>query len=647
MSEKNKTKKSAPSAEDTTPKKMKIHLDYAESGGESNELLAKADKMVDAKQAAMDYFNIVNNNKSKQGLDDKKAPPRLALTYDPNLTESHQGVKAKTKGLLPDTLIKEISSTNHLIASILRGWSNAVSMWGQFQKNRFDVGMKVSIKDDFEREMTPEQIEKVKDRMERFKTLLLNCGYTEGLSETKKMGLSQFLYMQTTNALKFGRIGTEIVRTGEGEQDDEKSKTTGRYNRHRPVDIGTIYRTFAKASMSEVKGLRNQLAQKLDRESDEKIKAEDLPEVDPSDIYPWVQLVNGFKDNYFSDKELLVYTFYPSTDVEHNGYPLTPIDTCITSITTHLSIEAYTKLFFLNGRGSKGILVVKSDEVEQNVLEDFKQQFNATINNVNNSFRTPIFGINKDDEITWEAIDAPSKDGEFQFLYDQVSRNILSSFGMSPDELPGYGHLSRGTNSQSMSESNNEYKLTAARDMGLRPLIRKMQAFFNESLFPAMDPELSQLCIIEFAGLDAESRQQENERLATEQPIHMTYDETMKETEKEQLGDYLGGGVPLNDRVQAIIDKYVNTGNAISDLLKNPAALVDPTLQYRRDGFYLQHLAMMAELEPYAVKAKYAPNPIKLELMKQAIQDYLDEDEIQEEEVEGKVQELTDEIDED
>jgi len=639
MSDDKKAKK--PRGEDPTkPKKFKVNLDYAEGSAEANEILAKADRMIDAKTAAMEYFNLQGPKAAQEG--DKKAPPRLALSFDPNLSENVQGVKTKTKGLLPDTLIKEISTTNHLIASILRGWSNAASMWGQFQKNRFDVGIRVDIKEDFEKEMTPEQIEKVQDRIERFKTLLINSGYTENLPEVKKMGLAAFLYTQTHNALRFGRIGTEIVRSQEGEENDEE--TTGRYNRHRPVDIGTIYRTF-RTNKGEAESLRRQIVQKLNLEGDEKITVDDLPEIDPTEVYPWVQMVNGFKENLFSDKELLVYTFYPSTDVEHNGYPVTPIDTAITAITTHLSIEAYTKLFFLNGRGSKGILIVQSDEVEQSVLEDFKHQFNATINNVNNSFRTPIFGINKEDTISWQPIDAPSKDGEFQFLYDQVSRNILSSFGMSPDELPGYGHLSKSTNSQALSESNNEYKLTAARDMGLRPLIRKMQAFFNEQLFPAIDPELSQLCVIEFAGLDAETRMQENERLGAEQAIHMTYDDTMKAVEKEQLGAYLGGKVPLNQAIQSIQDKYLSVGNAIFNLLEDPAANFDPLLKYRRDGFYLQHLALVAEIDPYIVKAQYAYNPMSMDALKQMVEDLFEDDEALEDKIEEKAEDLTDELD--
>src|ERR1035437_1893386 len=63
----------------------------------------------------------------------------------------------------------------------------------------------------------------------------------------------------------------------------------------------------------------------------------------------------------------------------------------------------------------------------------------------------PVFGIGKEDEITWQAFDTQGgRDQEFQYLSDMNARVILSAFQMSPEELPGYAHLSRGTNNQSL-----------------------------------------------------------------------------------------------------------------------------------------------------------------------------------------------------
>ena len=446
----------------------------------------------------------------------KKTPPRLAVTVDPHSADNYQGIKVKKK-LLPDETIKEIRATDHLVASILRARGNTMSMFGHIKKDRFDIGIEVKIKPDFEKEISYDQMTKIKERITRFETILMSCGKTDGLKESEKMGLPEFLDIQTRNGVAFGRFGCEIVYDAPENEDEE----FGRFHRFRPVDIGTIKRTQRK-SITEAESVRRASEAYLSKEADEKIKVE---AIDPADTYPWAQQIDGNKYQFFSEKEMIVYNMYPSSDVEHNGYPLTPLDTCMSSIVTHLSIEAYNKLYFQNGRASKGMLVIKSDEIDQESLNQLKQEFYSSINNVSNSFRTPIFGITSTDDVNWVGTDAATKDGEFSFLYDAISRNILSAFNMSPDELPGYGHLSKGTNSQTLSESNNEFKLSASRDTGLRPLILKIQDFFNNRLFPIMDPELSQLCVIQFSGLDAQSRDQESVRLAQEAPLHMTQDE--------------------------------------------------------------------------------------------------------------------------
>jgi hypothetical protein len=345
------------------------------------------------------------------------------------------------------------------------------------------------------------------------------------------------------------------------------------------------------------------------------------------DKYSVVQIVNGIPKMAFTSDEMVVYNLFPSLDIEHNGYPVTPIDTCIQNITTHLSVEAYNKLYFQNGRAAKGAIVVRSDEVDQNTISQLRQEFQASINSVDRAFRTPVIGVNTADSVEWMSMVSTSGDGEFQFLYDQVSRNILSTFGISPDELPGYSHLGRGTNQQTLSESNNQFKLTAARDAGLRPLILKFQAFLNERLFPIIDPELAQLCRIELSGLDAQSREQESLRLQQDMPIHMTYDEVMKDVEKKPLGERLGGTFPLNERFNLIADKYLDVGQIAESFLHDPTGYLDPLLKFRRDPFYMQHIQLLMQINPIAVQAALSAKPYAMEMLKMFIQDELEQDE--------------------
>jgi len=578
-------------------------------------------------QDAQDEINsqiIKNANKSEEiidlikhatgSADRKRGVPRLAFAEDPNHQNKYAGIfKLKNRGLLPDGVIKQIRVQNLLVAAILRARGNTVSMMGHIRKDRFDVGLECNIKPEFKDHIEPEQMSKIQDRIEAFLKKLINCGNTDGLSEQEKMTLPEFLDLQVRNGLSFGRFGTEFIY-----RDGDDSE----FHRFRPVDVGTIFPSVKKGESAEP--VRRSSLKMLEQVTGEKISANLFNE----DEYAWVQVVDGSPRQAFTSKEMVIYNLYPSSDIEHNGFPVTPLDTIITSVTTHMSIEVYNKLYFQNGRAAKGMLVIQSDEIDQAVIEDIKQQYNASINNVSNSFRTPIFGIGKDDTVTWQPTTSQKKDGDFQYLYDQVMRNILSAFNMSPEELPGHGHLAKGSNQQSLSESNNEYKLIAARDTGIRPLLLKIQDFLNEKLFPVLDPELAQLCTIVLAGFDAETKQQESNRLQQDIPIHYDYDRIMEEVERESVGPSMMGGIPFNEQYRLALDAYQEVCKIIGHFADSPAAIVDPMLKYKRDQFFFQNIEVMAQYNPYALKAYYATRKNSMDILKLYLRDYLDEEEI-------------------
>lgn len=539
---------------------------------------------------------------------------KLAFYDDPVEVSHYAGLFKVKRRLLPDHVIKMIRQQNHLVASILRARGNVMAMHGHKRRDRFDVGMEISIKPEFEEFIKPEQMAKIRERIEKTEKLILNCGNNDKLKENEKMSLAEFLYLQAENGVSFGRFGTEIIY-------DSPNQSNRKFHSFRPVDIGTIYNTVKKGEYGAA-GVREASAKKLEQVTGIKVDIKKLVD----DEYAYVQAVDGVPMQAFTHEELIVYNLFPSTDIEHAGYPVSPIDTCVSSITTHLAIDAYNRLYFQNGRAAKGMLVVKSNEIDQATLNKIRQDFVASINSVNNSFRAPVFGVNPEDDVSWVPMTSNAGDGEFQFLYDQVARNILSTFNMSPDELPGYGHLSRGTNQSTLSESSNNFKLTAARDTGLRPLILQFQAFFNEKLFPIIDPELAQICTLTFAGLDADNREQEALKLQQDMPIHMTYDEVLGDVDKHPIGKSLGGDFPLNERWQTVADKMLKVGELREAFLEDPTAMMDPLLKYPRDPFYLQHLQVLMQVNPNAVKAFYAPKPYAMDMLKMMVEDFLDED---------------------
>lgn len=561
--------------------------------------------------------------KQTTGSAAKKKAPSLAFSELPSPQSNFLGLfKARTR-LLPPELIKTIRITDHLVAAILRTRGNIMKLYGHLKKDRFDVGIEIEIKPEFLKILTPEQYEKIVQRMKRLEKILLNCGHTEGLEHQDQMTLSDFLNIQTINGLSFGSFGSEIIYDRSGEADANGNFP---FHRFRPVDIATIFRAVRRGE--EVgDSLRDIAIKALEAIENQtfNINITKLRE----DSYAWLQVIEGQPRQAFTHNEMLVYNLFPSTDIEHNGYPVSPLDTCINCITTHISIESFWKTYFANGKSAKGMLVIKSDEIDQQMLDAIRLQFQASINSVTNAFRTPIFGISSSDDVEWTTTQDKLENGEFSYTYDQVARNILSAFGVSPDEIPGYGHLSKGTNSQTLSESSNEFKMTAARDSGLRPLILGWQTFFNQRLVPIIDPELAQLVEVRMTGLDAASKDQESARLQQDSALFHTYDSLLSDVDLDPVGEAFGGNVPFNERYRQVLDFYTNVGEVRSKFFGDPSALFDPLLKFKRDPFWLQNFQLLVQVNPNSVKALYAPRSPELvkDLLDMEINDMLESDE--------------------
>lgn len=547
--------------------------------------------------------------------------PALTFMESPNYNDAYAGVVKSKRNEIPDSVLKLVRVQDHLLAAILRTRGGQLSQFGKKREDRFDKGMEIKIKPAFLKLLNTEQFAKVVERIKRLETILLNCGHTEGLENQQKMTLNQFLGTQVQNALTFGWMGTEIIYDRQSEPDENGDFP---FNRFRPIDSGTIFKTVRNGEQAGV-NTRILAIKELERITGDKIEI-DYDKL-REDKYAWCQQVEGIAKQYFTHKELLMHDFFPCTDVERNGYPLPPIETVISSLTTHISIDTWKRLYFQNGRATRGALVIKSDDVDQPTLEKFRQEFQASINGVQNSFRTPLMGISPTENVEWLSFANDKADDSFEFIYDQIARNILATFQMSPDELPGYGHLSKGSNSQTLSESNNEFKMEAARDSGLVPLLQHFETFFNQRLIPIIDPILAKIVELKFAGLDAESKEQEATRLQQEMPTSLSYDEVMNRVDKDPIGVGMGGEVPFNERIQLIWDKLLDVGQIKGRFMNSPAAFVDPMLRFKRDPFSLQNLQLLAQASPNVVMAMFAPRPMAMDMLHMEIEDMLCEDE--------------------
>ncbi len=510
-------------------------------------------------------------------LDRSAKITRLTFEEDPTISSRFGGLYFEKHGQLPDKVLKNIAYSDGLIAAILQTRASQCSPFGKRLESKYGIGFRIEPTNERDFDKLPkDRKQAIELKINDVTNKLVTCGSTSQWEENRSMSLSTFLGISARNAVLFGRFATEIIWVTDPRNGERL------FHSIRPADAGTIYKAIPKSN--SIDAVRKAALKRLAELKNEKLQ----PEKFQNDEYAYVQVINGIPAQAFGEQEMIVHNCYPATDIELNGYPLTPIDTVIADVTTHINITNHNKLYFQTGRAARGMLVIESDDVDPSALADLKQQFQAAINSVNNAWKMPVIKVALGDKITWQPIDNSGRDMEFQFLSDSNVRSILSAFQMSPDELPGYAHLSKGTNNQSLSESNNEYKLEAARDVGIRPLLSSLQDFLNSRILPLFDKEVSKYCSIRLLGLDTDTQEKERTQIQEEQELHGTYDEILRKVEKNPVGKENGGNFPLNPGFQAVLDRYFTVGQIKEFFFGEDGASKDPRWNYLRDPFYFQ-----------------------------------------------------------
>ncbi len=523
---------------------------------------------------------------------------RLAFESDPSVTNEYMSLyKGKTR-LIPDSILKRILIQNSLVATVINTRCNQGYRFGKPQEKRHEIGYKFIPKKGVLERCTPEQKLQLQKEIESLTSLFKTCGSPQGWDTIQQPYFGQYLYMSIRYAIGVGRTATEVIYTTDVMTGEKK------FHSFRVIDAGTIYHTATSSKGKAAEAVRAQALSLL-----EKVKGEKLdPHKYVDGEYVWVQVIEGKPVQAFTSGECLVQNFYPNSDVELDGYPITPIDTVIADVTTNLNITTHNKLYFQNGRAARGMVVVKSNDVTDEMLQRIRQQFAASINSTNSSHRTPLFGLDPADEISWVPLESGTRDMEFSYLADQNIRSILGAFQMAPEEIPSYGYLSRGTSNQGLAESNNEWRLEAARDLGIRPLLGQLEDHINNGILPIINQRLAQLISFKFMGLDADTEEKESIRIQQDAALHYNYNQVLEKVEKTPLPKSLGADYPFNPAYQQILARFLTVGEQKEYFLGVHGASQDPNLAYYPDALWFQWMA---------VKMQKEEHDFNMEMMKQ------------------------------
>lgn len=503
---------------------------------------------------------------------------KFALSDDPQRVANYSYIYKDRTGLIHPSILKRIRDSEELIGGIIIPLkANQVSLFGRPRANRFDIGFTINIQPHIYEQYSKEEIEELKrEVVPQLRDILLNCGKTTGIPSKDQMTFTQFLKAIVEDVYIYGWWAVEVRRD-----------YAGNFHSFRPVDAGTIYHASPSSdNTKEAEAVRVRAREILTRIEGHRIPIEPFV----YGKYTWVQVINETPYQVFTDEQLLVWSLNPSTDIYRSGYPVSIIERILDSITMHINLTTHNKLFFLNGRAARSMMVIKSDTIDEMDLNIIRQQMTNHINSANASWRMPVFGLTPKDDITVLPLDGGGRDMEFSYLADLNKRMILAAFQVSPDEIAALSYLSRGTNSQALSESNNEWKLLKSQQSGLRPLLNSIVDFLNLRLLPQINPEWAKLVFINFEGLDADTPEKEATLIAQASSLYYTYNDILDRVEKERVP--IGGNIPLNAAYLAILEKYFTMGEILETFEpeRYKGASQDPRYQfYMANPAWFQH----------------------------------------------------------
>lgn len=495
---------------------------------------------------------------------------KLAIEEDPDRSHSHAYIYKQRTNLVHPTILKKIRDTEELIGGIIIPLrANQVSLFGKPRPNRFDVGFTINLLPHVYAKYSSQEIEKIKlDVIPKLRDLLLHCGRETGLLARDQLTFSQFLRIIVEDVLTFGWFAVEVRRD-----------SFGNFHSFRPVDAGTIY--YAVLNQGSVRNKEYDSIRARAREVLKRLENHNIP-IEPfvEGKYTWVQVINEQPYQVFTDDELLVWSLNPSSDILRMGYPVSPLERILDSITMHINLTTHNKLFFLHGRAARSVVVFKSDTLDDTDINLIQQQMSNHINSANASWRLPVLGITPKDDLTVVPLDGGGRDMEFSYLADLNKRMVMAAFHVSPDEIASLSYLSRGTNSQALAESNNEWKLLKSQQSGLRPLLNAITDFINLKLLPCINPEWANLVQVNFEGLDADTPEKEATLISQATMLYYTFNDILDKVEKQRVP--IGGDFPLNAAYLQILERYFTMGEILEAFQPDryKGASQDPKYQF-------------------------------------------------------------------
>lgn len=495
-------------------------------------------------------------------LDASKQIGRKSLIDDPYFDNLTNQVNYKHKlSRLTNRMLKEVSIRDWLVSAIIQARVDTLLRFSRPEHRNHEMGFRF-VKKDHKAEYTQEELGEIA-ALEDF---IYNCGRKENTPPDDRMLFGEFLKLIVRDALTFGHVAIEKVKT-----------RSGGLHRFRPLPAEALYLINRRMSKEQIQQEDAQ-ADKTFRQpvSDNDPKQDQQMNHIENEYYKYVQMSYNMQPiAHFGDEDLIFKNFNPQNFADSNGYCYSPLELAIINITNHLNVENYNSNFFTHGYAARGVLHLKGT-VTQSQLMNFRRQFYNTISGTQHAWRTPIVaGL---DEVQWVPMSGSAKEMEYINFNNHLMRIMCTQFQIDPVEL-GLDYLVSANGKAPAQQANNEYKINYSRERGLYPIMMNVEDLINGEILPGIDKTLANKYKFIFTGYTDETPQTEVAQMQAEMTVWKSMNDLLIQSQKERLKTP-AADLPMNQAFWALVEKNYTRGEIREIFFGDQGAATRRELQY-------------------------------------------------------------------
>jgi hypothetical protein len=497
----------------------------------------------------------------EDGHDANQQIGRKAIVDDPyfDLMGTQVNFKHKLSRISNKTL-KEVSVRDWLVSAIIQCRVDTLLRFSRPEHRRHEMGFKIHKKDN-----TSHYTKEEREEIAAIEDFIYHCGRKEKTPADDRMLFGEFLKLIGRDALTFGHVAIEKVKT-----------RAGGLHRFRLLPAESVYLINKNLSKEQVDSDAVKTYQMSKPKSNNDPKADQVVNEVKNDYLKYVQVSYDNRPlATFGDEDMVFKLFNPQNFVDTQGYCYSPLELAIINITNHLNVENYNANFFTHGYAARGVLHLKGTVTQQS-LANFRRTFYNSISGTQNAWRTPI--VSGLDEVQWVPMSASAREMEYINFNNHLMRILCAQFQIDPTEL-GLDYLISANGRAPAQQANNEYKIAYSRERGLVPILMFVEDIMNSELLPALDKSLAEKYKFTFTGTTDETPQTEIAQMQAEMTVWKSMNDLLAQSQKDKMDEPVGD-LPLNQAFWALVEKNMTRGEIREKFFGDKGASERRELQY-------------------------------------------------------------------